>query len=231
MRKIGLIGGISWLSTRTYYEYINRFVQRRVGTAASPPLLIDSLDYADFAQLESEEDWDRATERLCASARRLETGGAQAILITSNAMHRVYDRVAEAVSVPILHIADTAGARMKKAGATQGSLLGMLSVMNENFFRRRLVAHGVDLLPPDLDRARVIDRIIREELKLGKKTRDAERMLKTVITVDEQRGAKSIILACTELDLVVDVDANILPIFDCSRIHCEAAADWILGED
>lgn len=229
MRKLGLIGGISWISTRTYYETINRLVQKREGARASPPLVIESLDFRDFSHLESEEEWDKATRLLTESAQRLEQAGAQSILITANAMHRAYDAVVEAVSIPVLHIADCTGARMSEKASQKSAILGTRSVMTESFMRERLVSHGVDLMPPRPEDVELLDRLIAEELKLGKASRDAERALKSIITWYEQHGAKSIILACTELELVVDIDANVLPIYDTARIHCEAVVEWILG--
>ena len=110
------------------------------------------------------------------------------------------------------------------------ALFGTRNVMTESFYRRRLVAHGVDLLPPDMKNVEALDRIIYEELMVGKASRDAERALKTMITVKEQEGAKAIVLACTELDQIVDVDANVLPVYDSTRIHSKQAAEWILGE-
>ncbi|MDC0887046.1 amino acid racemase [Altererythrobacter sp.] len=230
MRKLGLIGGMSWISTRTYYEQINRLVQKQCGARASAPLLIESLDYRDFSNLENEADWERVTQLLIASAKRLEQAGAGAIAITANAMHKVFDQVSNEVSVPVLHIGDCTGARMQANNAGQAAILGTRSVMTESFLRQRLVSHGIDLLPPDPSDVDQLDRLIAEELKLGKASRDAERLLKTIITKYEQQGAKSIVLACTELELVVDVDANVLPIFDSSRIHCEAGAEWILAD-
>jgi aspartate racemase len=117
---------------------------------------------------------------------------------------------------------------MKADGVTIAALFGTSNVMTETFYRRRLVAHGIDLLPPDMDSVEEVDRIIYDELMVGKVTRDAERKLKTLITQKEQDGAEAIVLACTELNQVVDVDANVLPIFDSTQIHCQAAADWIL---
>lgn len=229
MRKLGLIGGMSWVSTRTYYEHINRIVQQRTNRRASAPLLIESLDFTQLYALKSEEDWERACEVLTDSARRLEQAGASALVIGANSMHRVYDKVAEAVSVPILHIAECVGERMGADKVGTAALFGTSNVMTESFYRRRLVAHGVDLLPPDLENVEELDRIIYDELIVGKVTRDAERALKTMITVEEQEGADAIVLACTELELVVDVDANVLPIYDSTRIHAEKAAEWILG--
>ena len=228
MRKLGLIGGMSWVSTRTYYEHINRIVQR-ARPHASAPLLIESLDFSQLYALKSEEDWERATDVLIASAQRLEAAGAGTLVIGANSMHRVYDKVAAAVQVPILHIAECVGERMGADKVERAALLGTSNVMTESFYRRRLVAHGVDLLPPDLDNIEALDRIIYDELVLGKVSRDAQRALKTMITVKEQDGADAIVLACTELELVVDVDANVLPIYDSTRIHAEKAAEWILG--
>jgi len=230
LRKIGLIGGMSWVSTRTYYEHINRLVQGRTSTLSSAPLLIESLDFAQLARLSTAEEWARATGVLIDSARRLEQAGATAILIGANSMHRAYDDIVAAVSVPVIHIADAVGARMEANGTKTAALIGSRNVMLETFYRKRLVAHGVTLLPPVMDNVDEIDRIIYEELMQGRATRSAERTFKTLITNMSQAGAQGVVLGCTELDMVIDVDANVLPIYDGTRIHAEAAVDWILGE-
>jgi len=229
LRKIGLIGGMSWVSTRTYYEDINQLVQARTSKMASAPLLIESLDFSNLIRLSSEEQWDHAAEVLTDSARRLEQAGATALIIGANSMHKVYDKVAEAVSVPVIHIADAVGAKMKEAGVTNATLLGTRNVVMESFYRKRLVAHGVSLLPPVVEEVEAMDKIIYEELMIGKASRAAERTFKTMLTNMGQRGAQAAVLACTELDMVIDVDANVLPIFDGTRIHAQAAVDWILG--
>ena len=231
MRKLGLIGGKSWISTRIYYDHINRAMQRRVAPMASAPMLIENLDFQQLYGLHEEADWERAAGVLVESAQRLEQAGAETILIAANSMHRVYDKVAEAVDVPLLHIADCVGARMKDAGITRAALLGTRNVMTESFYRQRLVAHGIDLLPPDMGHVEQVDTIIYEQVMLGKATRDAERSLRTIIANLEKDGAQAIVLACTELELVVDVDANVLPIFDSARIHCDAAIEWMLNGD
>ena len=229
MRKLGVIGGMSWLSTRTYYEHINRLVQARAGTRASAPLLIESLDFTDLVRLSSDADWNRAAEVLADSAKRLEAAGASAIVIGANSMHKVHDRVAAAVTVPIIHIADCVAARMVEKGVRKAALIGTRNVMLEGFYRRKLVARDIELLPPDIDSVDTLDRIIYEELLLGKASRQSERELRTILVNLQQAGAQAIVLGCTELEMIVDVDANVLPIYDCTRIHAEAAADWILG--
>ena len=229
MRKLGIIGGLSWISTRAYYERINKFVQKRSAPMASPPLLIESLDYAPIAVAKNADDWDSIAAALVESARRLESAGAEGLVVAANTMHKVYDRLTEAVSIPVLHIADAVGREMEAAGCTNAALLGTRFVMTESFYRQRLVSHGVDLLAPDPADVELVDGIIYKELMLGRVTRDAERALKTVITMKEKAGAEAIVLACTELELVVDTDANVLPVYDSTDIHCRAAADWILG--
>lgn len=229
MRKIGLIGGMSWVSTRTYYEDINQLVQARTTKVASAPLLIESLDFTDLVRLSTPEQWAHAADVLADSARRLEQAGATALLIGANSMHKVYDKVAEAVSVPVIHIADAVGAKMQAAGVTNATLLGTRNVVMESFYRKRLIAHGVSLLPPVVEEVDAMDAIIYDELMQGKASRAAERTFKTMLTNMGQRGAQAAVLACTELDMVIDVDANVLPIFDGTRIHAQAAVDWILG--
>lgn len=231
MRKLGMIGGMSWIATRTYYENINRLVQKRGSQMASAALLLESLSFEELYNLEGADDWSRATQTLTDSARRLEGAGAGAIVICANAMHRAYDDVQAAVSVPVINIADCVGEAMEAQGVKNAALIGTRNVMTESFYRRRLVAHGVDLLAPDMDVVEMVDSIINKELVLGKVTRDAERALRTIITRKEQDGADAIVLACTELEMVVDVRANVLPIFDSTRIHCEKATDWLLGSD
>ena len=231
LRKLGLIGGMSWVSTRSYFEHINRMVQREAGPRASAPMLIENLDFSELSGLAAQDEWDRAADVLSESARRLADAGAGALIIAANSMHRVYDKVAAAVDVPVFHIADCIGEKMAADRCKSAAIIGTSNVVTGGWYRQRLVAHGVDLLPPDMATLKEVDRIIYEELMVGKPTRQAERLFKTMITVREQDGAKAIVLACTELEMVVDVDANVLPIYDSTQIHARKAADWILGRD
>jgi aspartate racemase len=230
LRKLGLIGGMSWLSTRTYYEHINQLVQAKAGLRASAPLLIESLDFSDLVRLSSAEDWKKAAKVLGDSARRLEKAGATAIIIGANSMHKVYAEVAARVEVPIIHIADCVAERMVAKGVKKAALIGTRNVMLESFYRQKLIARDIELLPPEMQFVEDLDRIIYDELLVGKASRQSERVLKTILTNLSQDGAQAVVLGCTELEMIVDVDANVLPIFDCTRIHAEAAAEWILGE-
>ena len=144
-------------------------------------------------------------------------------------MHKVFDQVADAVSVPMLHIAECVADAMVAKDVKHAALIGTRNVMLDTFYRQKLIARDIELLPPNLARVETLDRIIYDELMFGKATRQSERELKSIITVLGQEGAKAVVLGCTELEMIVDVDANVLPIFDCTRIHADAAVDWILG--
>jgi aspartate racemase len=229
LRKLGLIGGMSWFSTRTYYEHINKGVQARLGSRSSAPLVMESLDFAELVQLSSAEDWARAARVLSEAAVRLEAAGATALIIGANSMHKVYDAVAGAIAIPVIHIAECVANRMVVDRVNKAALLGARNVMLESFYRQKLVTRDIELLPPEMAIVETLDRIIYEELIAGKATRQSERELRTIITNLEQDGAQAVVLGCTELEMIVDVDANVLPIYDCTRIHADAAVEWILG--
>jgi aspartate racemase len=229
MQKLGLIGGLSWTSTARYYQIINQAVHRALGGQHSAPLLIESLDFADVARCASEDDWDCASSQLIGAAQRLEQGGAGALLICANSMHRVYDRVQDAIDVPILHIADLVGKKMKADGVERAALIGTRNVMTEKFYRQRLVGHGISLLPADMELADRIDRIVYDELTVGKISKESERYMKSELTDIAKEDVQAVVLACTELELIVDVKANVLPIYDCTSIHAKAGVEFILG--
>lgn len=230
MRKIGLIGGMSWTSTARYYQIINEAVARARGGLHSAPLAIESLDFAAVAHCVSEEDWDCASSPLIAAARRLEAGEAEALLICANSMHRIHDRVQGAVNIPVIHIADVVGQKMKADGIRAAALLGTRNVMLEKFYRQRLVGHGISLLPPDAALADRINSIMYDELSMGKINRESERYMRTALTDIAKQDVQAAILACTELGMIVDVNANVLPIYDTTMIHAQAGVDFMLGQ-
>lgn len=230
MRKLGLIGGMSWVATERYYRMINTEVQRRAGPGCSPPLVIESLDYCDLRRLSSDEQWDRAGEVLAEAARRLEGAGATAILICANAMYKVEAVVQAAVSVPIINIVDPVGRSLKAAGVTTAALLGTRNVMAERWYRQRLVGHGVSLYPADEETVAMVDRIIYDQLMQGVVDKASERELRTLITKWDQRDVDAVVLASTELSLLVDTEANVLPIHDSTHLHAMEGVKWILGD-
>lgn len=231
MRKLGLIGGVSWASTARYYEIINHAVHRRLGGLHSAPLAIESLDFADVARCVTDNDWDCAGGHVIGAARRLEDGGAQALLICANSLHRLYDAVAAAVNIPVIHIVDVIGVKLRADAVKSVALIGTSNVMLDKGYRQRLVRQGVTLLPGDPELALRIDGIVYDELSTGKSSREAERYMKSELTDIAKEDVKAIVLACTELEMVVDVQANVLPIYDGTTIHALAGAEFILGSD
>lgn len=230
MQKLGLIGGLSWTSTARYYQIINQAVYRAKGGQHSAPLLIESLDFADVGRSTTDEEWSHAAQVLTASARRLQDGGAAAVLICANSMHRVYEEVQAGVDIPIIHIAEAVGRKMQADGVQRAALVGTRNVMTEKFYRQRLVAHGISLLPPDMELAERIDRIVYEELTIGKIMRESERYMRSELTDIAKQNVQAVVLACTELEMIVDVKANVLPIYDSTAIHARAGVDVILGD-
>jgi aspartate racemase len=231
LRKLGLIGGMSWVSTAMYYEQINKGVSRRLGGLSSAPLLIESVDFGPVAEMQREERWDALAEQLGESARRLEDAGAEGLLLCSNTMHKVYDQILEKIDIPILHIGDVTAEKLVKDGVRRAGLIGTRFTMRERFYRDRIEAHGIVVAIPDPATMAEIDRIIFEELTRGIISRVSQRTLKTCLTIMGQARNQAVILGCTELVMLVDPVANVLPIYDTTAIHSRAAVEWILAEE
>ena len=231
MRKIGLIGGMSWASTELYYRHLNKQVQKRLGTSCSAPILLESLNYCELSRISSPEQWEHAKAVLIASAQRLEAAGATALMIAANSMHKVAEDVAAAIAIPLIHIVDETGEKMRADGVKSAAVIGTRNVMTEPWFRQRLVRHGLTLAPYDAARAEAIDDIIYDELMQGKVSEESRRSMRTFITDIAKQDIDALVLACTELVMLVDPDANVLPIYDTTRIHVAAGVDWILGDE
>lgn len=230
MRKLGVIGGMSWASTGLYYQHLNKDVARRMGGHHSAPLVIESLDFEAVAQAQDAGDWDAAARLLIGCGQRLAGAGAEAVIVASNTMHKVYDRLQAALDVPVIHIADVTAMRMRSDGVTRAGLLGTRFTMRGSFFRDRLESHGIAVAVPQDDIMREVDRIIFDELVRGQVSRVSQRTLRTQINAFAQGKAQAVILGCTELVLAVDVRANIIPVYDTTCLHAEAAGDWMLAQ-
>lgn len=228
MRKLGMIGGMSWASTALYYEKINRGVRKALGGRHGAPLVIESLDFEPIANAQSAGEWQQLAELLGGAARRLEDAGAEGVLICSNTMHKLYPQIADAIEVPVLHIGDVTADAMKAEGIEKAALLGTRFTMSEGFLRDRLREHGIELAVPDPDRMAEIDRIIFDELVLGEVLNESKRTMKTFLTNLAKDGNEAVVLGCTELVMIVNPTSNVLPIFDTTSLHAEAAIDWIL---
>jgi aspartate racemase len=213
-----------------YYEQINKAVAKRKGGLGSAPLLIESHDFAAVAERQAAGDWDGLAEILGASARRLADAGAEGLILCSNTAHKMYDSIAEQAGVPVLHIGDVTAARLVKDGVKRAGLIGTRVTMSESFYRDRIEAHGIAVTTPDPATIKEIDRIIFEELARGTVSRVSQRTLKTCLTILSQARQQAVILGCTELVMLVDPVANVLPVYDTTALHAQAAVEWIMGD-
>ena len=231
MRKLGIVGGTSWSSTALYYEHVNRGIAQRLGGLHSARMAIESLDLAPVAEMELSDNWNGVAKVTLEAAKRLEAGGAEAVLIASNTGHKVFDAVAPKLGVPMLHIGDATADRLVADGRTRVALLGTRFTMTEPHVRSRLEARGITLAPVSAPWMQEVDRIIFEELAAGRVIRDSQRKLKTLITELAKQKVQAVVLACTELVLAVDVRANVVPVYDTTAIHARAAVEWMLTDE
>jgi aspartate racemase len=231
VRKLGIIGGMSWASTALYYDHINRGIAQRLGGLHSAVLALESVDFAPIAAMEFAGDWDGIAKVTIDAAKRLEASGAEGLLIACNTVHKSYDAVAANVGIPVLHIADAAAGRLVADGRTRVALLGSRFTMTEGFVRERIERRGIALAPIDNGWMDEVDRIIFEELAAGRVVRDSQRKLKTLITELGKQKVQAVVLGCTELVLAVDTRANVLPVYDTTAIHARAAVEWMLADE
>ena len=222
-RVIGMLGGMSWESTIEYYRLANELVRDRLGGLHSARLVLSSLDFAEIERLQVAGEWDRAGEVLAEEATRLQAAGAELLLICSNTMHKVADRVQAAVAVPLLHLADTTADAVRAAGLTTVGLLATGFTMEQDFYRDRLAAHGLRVLVPEATDRAEVHRVIYEELCVGVIREESRESYRQVIGRLVAAGAEGIILGCTEIELLVGAADSPVPVFPTTRLHVEAA--------
>ncbi|WP_188940953.1 aspartate/glutamate racemase family protein [Nakamurella endophytica] len=228
-RLLGLIGGMSWESTAQYYRTANELVRDRLGGFHSARLVLTSVDFAEIEALQVSGDWDGAGPILAAEAARLEAAGAELLLLCTNTMHKVADRIEAAVSVPLLHLADTTAAAVRAAGLTTVGLLATAFTMEQSFYRDRLAAHGLQVLVPEADDRAEVHRIIYDELCQGRFLPESRRTYQQVIDRLVAAGAQGVVLGCTEIELLIGAEDSPVPVFATTRLHVEAGLAAALG--
>jgi aspartate racemase len=223
MRTIGLLGGMSWESSALYYRLLNEAVRDRLGGLHSARCVLLSVDFAEIERLQVAGDWGRAGELLAADAKALEAAGADLVLLCTNTMHKVAHALADALTVPLLHIGDVTAEAVRAAGIGRVGLLGTAFTMEQPFLTDRLAARGLQVrLPDPVDRAEV-HRVIYEELCLGVVREESRAAFLAVIERLVAEGAEGVILGCTEIELLIGPDDVDVPVFPTSRLHVEAA--------
>ncbi|MFB8402934.1 aspartate/glutamate racemase family protein [Streptomyces sp. NPDC055912] len=228
MKTIGLIGGMSWESTAEYYRLLNEFTRDRLGGLHSARCVLYSVDFAEIEQLQVQNRWTEAGEILAAAAQALEAAGAEMILICTNTMHKVADQVGAAVSVPLLHLADATAEAVRASGLHRVGLLGTAFTMEQDFYRGRLEAGGLDVQVPDADGRALVHHVIYDELCRGIVREESRAAYQKVITDLVAAGAEGIILGCTEIELLIGPEDSPVPTFPTARLHAKAAVDAAL---
>lgn len=227
MKTIGLIGGMSWESTVTYYQIVNRLVQERLGGFHSAKCILHSVDFHEIEACQRAGDWERSGELLAEAARGLERAGADCVLICTNTMHKVADAVQAATSLPLLHIAELTADELEAAGVSTVGLLGTRYTMEQDFYTRKLVERGITVLIPEEDGRAFVNRVIFDELCLGTVSESSRRAFAAIIGGLTARGAQGVILGCTEIGLLVRPGDTSARLFDTTEIHARRA--WRSG--
>jgi aspartate racemase len=232
MKMLGMIGGMSWESSAQYYRLINEGFRSARGPAASAPCLLWSFDFAQIEALQRAGDWATQTGLMEDAARRLVSAGADALIICTNTMHLMADAVEQAAGVPLLHIADPAGAAIRALGLARVGLLGTAFTMEQAFYRDRLAQrHGLEVLVPgETDRA-LVHRVIYDELIAGVLNEESRAAYRAVIARLVDCGAQAVILGCTEIMLLIGPEDSAVPLFDTTALHAAAAVSALLVND
>ena len=229
MKTIGLIGGMSWESTVTYYQVINESIKEKLGGFHSAKCLLYSVDFQEIEECLSSDNWERGAEILTDAALRLEKGGAEFIIICTNTMHKVADQIQSKISIPILHIADVIAEELKENHIDKAALLGTKYTMEQDFYKDRLKENGIAvMIPEEQDRER-INTIIFQELCLGIISEKSKKEYLRIVDDMMKQGARGIVLGCTEIGLLINQEDTIAPLFDTTVIHGKRAAIYSIG--
>lgn len=231
MKTIGLLGGMSWESTVSYYRTINRVVGERLGGLCSARLVLYSVEFSEIERLQREDRWEEAGAILADAACRLERAGAECVVICANTMHKVAPQIQAAVTIPLIHIADVTARRVLAAGLRRIGLLGTRYTMEMDFYRERLAERfGLTVLTPHAADRDLVNRVIFDELCRGVLRDESRTAYQRVIDDLVRDGAEGIISGCTEIGMLLGPDDVAVPLFDTGTIHAEAAALWALDD-
>ena len=230
-RTLGIIGGMSWESTESYYRLINEGVKNKLGGLHSADLFIHSVEFALINELQEQGMWDELGVLMASSAQRLQAAGVDGLMIASNTMHKLVDDVQAVTHVPLIHIADATTDTIKKNNLTKIALLGTQFTMTQDFYKQRLIDAGLQVLIPEDDARAEVHRIIKKELCVGQFKDSSREYYSQVIKDLAEQGAEGVILGCTEIGLLISQADSVIPIFDTTAIHAEAAVAFLLDED
>ncbi|WP_346797291.1 aspartate/glutamate racemase family protein [Halomonas sp. Bachu 37] len=232
MKTIGILGGMSWESTQSYYRALNLGVKEALGGLHSARVVLVSVDFAEIETLQQQGDWQAAGDSLASAARQVERAGADFLLIATNTMHKVAAQIEAAIDIPLLHIADATAERLLADGITKVGLLGTAFTMEQAFYKDRLSEEfGIEVLVPDAEQRKLVHRVIYEELCQGVVEEASRKAYLEVIDSLHGHGAQAVILGCTEIALLVEQGDTSVPLYDTTAIHCAAAVASALEID
>ena len=224
MKTIGLIGGMSWESTVTYYQIINETIKNRLGGLHSAKCILYSVDFDEIEKYQTRGEWDKSADVLSEAAQVLERAGADYIVICTNTMHKVVPEIGRRIHIPILHIADMTAVQLKKQGIRKVGLLGTKYTIQQDFYKNILIRQGIEVIVPNDDDVDVVNRVIYDELCLGKIFEKSKAAYLDIIHKLARNGSQGIILGCTEIGLLIQQSDTDIPLFDTTLIHAEQAA-------
>jgi len=231
MKTIGLLGGMSWESTQSYYAAINRGVKEQLGGLHSAKIAMYSVDFAQIEKLQHAGDWPQTAQILAQSAKRIEAAGADFLLICTNTMHKVAPQIQEQLNIPILHIADATAQLLQTDGVTKVGLLGTAFTMEQGFYKGRLSElFNIEVLVPDAQQRKLVHNVIYSELCLGKIKAGSRQAYLEIVDDLFKCGAQAVILGCTEIALLIDQSHTKVPLYDTTKIHANAAVHAALAD-
>jgi len=229
MKTLWLLGGMSYTSTSTYYDGINKWVNKVMGKLHSAPLLIHSFDFEHIEQLQHKEEWITLSEELTHAAKNLESIWAQWIIICTNTMHLLAENIQKNITIPIIHIADAVGKKLKNSQIQKVWLLGTRFTMEKDFYRTNIEKYSIEVITPEKHEREEIHRIIYDELCINTINPDSRQVFLWIIENLRIRGAQAIILWCTEIGLLVHPTDTPVPLYDSTEIHVEESIQFITG--
>ena len=224
MKTIGLIGGMSWESTATYYKIINETVKEKLGGLHSAKCILYSVDFQEIEECQANGNWEKSGEILGEAANNLEKAGADFIVICTNTMHKVVNQIKEKISIPILHIAEMTAEKILEKGLKNIALLGTKYTMEQDFYKSKLIEKGINVIIPDKNDIEIINKVIYDELCLGTINSNSKKKFLEIVDKLRNKGAEGIILGCTEIGLLIKNEDTDVPLFDTAIIHAEQAA-------
>ena len=224
MKTIGLLGGMSWESTVTYYQIVNKAVKQELGGFHSAKVLLYSVDFAEIEKCQADGDWEKSGDILSEAAENLEKAGADFIVICTNTMHKVVPQIQSRIGIPVIHIAEATAEELKHHNISRVALLGTKYTMTQDFYKEKLEKAGISVLIPDEQGIETVNRIIYEELCLGIISETSKEKILHIIDSLAKQGAQGVILGCTEIGLLIQQKDTDLPVFDTTQIHALKAA-------